>query len=278
MPKQASLHKINGKADGRSYYYSQNGGWLSRTINPGMSERVKTAPEFANTRRNGKEFGSIGMLCGGIVRSLSSRWRFILDPVTTGKYVKEVYNLLRSKSGVWGQRELGATDNQLIYPMLNKYSKNDLPLDIASQFTVGSVKYVSGAVTEIVLNNAEGLSFPEGWGEDLLAKGADKVKMQLVALRSVDPTYSADGDNYTMNGTTQMVVFSDATVSVGTATESFVDEKIPFADCDWSSSDDPQAIGLVVLPMKTVGSNSYVMQELCSFHCVAVTEGYTPEP
>lgn len=278
MPKQASLHKINGKADGRSYYYSQNGGWLSRTINPGMSERVKTAPEFANTRRNGKEFGSIGMMCGSIVRSISSRWRFILDPITTGKYVKEVYNLLRSKAGVWGQRVLGATENPLIYPLLNKYSKNSLPLDIAGQFADGSVMANNDDESKIQINEGDGIQFAEGWGEELAAKGADKVTIQLVLLRSVDPVYSADGDNYTMLGTTKMKTISSDTYTLGASSdfatgEVSMGEGVSFIDADY-----PAAIGLVVLPMKTVGSNSYVMQELCSFHCVAVTEAYTPEP
>lgn len=272
MPKQGSLHKINGKADGRSYYYSQNGGWLSRTINPGMSERVKTAPEFANTRRNGKEFGSIGMLCGNIVRSISSRWRFILDPITTGKYVKEVYNLLRSKAGVWGQRTLGPIENPLIYPMLNKYSKNDLPLSVASKFAQGSVTVVADSTSQIQVNGETGIDLPEGWAEELVAKGADIVRFQLVALRSVDPGYSGDGDNYTMKGVTEMKIIDTLDANVTGEYTMFDDTYTPFVGHEWDTNETPCAVGLVVLPMKTVGSNRYVMQELCSFHCVAVVE------
>lgn len=68
MAKQGGPYKIKGKMNGRSYYSVKNGiGWVSRSINPAMSERVKTAVEYANTRSHNAEFA--------IKAKFASRWR-----------------------------------------------------------------------------------------------------------------------------------------------------------------------------------------------------------
>lgn len=63
MPIQAGTYKVRGKMENRSYYkpkYSAH--HLVRSINQQMSERVKTEPGFANTRKYAAEFGvSSGM-------------------------------------------------------------------------------------------------------------------------------------------------------------------------------------------------------------------------
>lgn len=68
MAKQGGPYKIKGKMNGRAYYSVKNGiGWISRSINPTMSERVKTATEYANTRSHNAEFA--------IKAKFASSWR-----------------------------------------------------------------------------------------------------------------------------------------------------------------------------------------------------------
>ena len=277
MPKQASLHKINGKADGRSYYYSQNGGWLSRTINPGMSERVKTAPEFANTRRNGKEFGSIGMFCGSIVRSLTNRWRFILDPITTGKFVKDVYNLLRAETGVWGQRQLSENANHQVYKFLNKYSKNPLPNGLAAEFNDNTMAFLTTNTATVAVNNEDGIELGNNWAEEIQSKGATHAVVLLVAMRSTPPIYSETAESYAEGTPGEMLIMAEEDITLGSSQTIFASSYTPFVSTSWEEDVDAHAVGIIVLPQKMIGSNLYTMQELCSFHCVSVERSYTRE-
>lgn len=271
MAKQASLHKINGKADGRSYYFSQNGGYLSRQINPGMSQRVKTAPEFANTRRNGKEFGSMGMLAGAMVRMLSMRWRFILDPITTGKLGKELYAQLRATAGVWGQRVLPTAQYGDILPLLNKYSKNPLPDGIAEAFASAEVAQVGATAGSLVINGKNGIEYESNWGENIAAKGAAGATILLVALDTNVPAYSTSSDSFTLQSqpTIRIVDTHDAIINTS---DSFSGGPFSTGFPDIATGlPRPMAIGLVCLPYKQIGSQKYVLQELCSFACVTPT-------
>lgn len=271
MAKQASLHKINGKADGRSYYYSQNGGYLSRQINPGMSQRVKTAPEFANTRRNGKEFGSMGMLAGGIVRMLTQRWRFILDPITTGKLGKELYAQLRATAGTWGQRELATANFGNVFPLLNKYSKNQLPSGLAEAFASAKFEQVGTQVGGIQVNRDHGLTISGDWGEELVAKGASGASFILVALDTNVPEYSDNGDNYILPDTPKLQVLDTIVEDLGQGSNFFDDSYTTGWPTLATGLPRPLAIGIICLPFKAIGSQKYVLQELCSFACVTPT-------
>lgn len=269
------MHKINGKADGRSYYYSQNGGYLSRQINPGMSQRVKTAPEFANTRRNGKEFGSMGMFAGSIVRSITQRWRFMLDPITTGKLAKELYSLLRTMEGEWGHRDLLLLSKDLIYPLLNKYSKNPLPSGLAEAFESAKIQQIGTAAGTVKINGGAGITFDTVWGDEIKSKGADGAMIMLVALDTVVPTYIAENDSYFMESQPKMRVLKSIDGTFAPSDVLF-DGSI---ETGWPSIATglprPMAIGIICLPAKVIGSEMYILQELCSFHCVTPT--YTAE-
>lgn len=271
MAKQASLHKINGKADGRSYYYSQNGGYLSRQINPGMSQRVKTAPEFANTRRNGKEFGSMGMLAGGIVRMLTQRWRFILDPITTGKLGKELYAQLRSMAGPWGQRVLANTTYGNVLPLLNKYSKNPLPSGMAEAFASAEIAQIGTTAGDFKINDGEGFNIANNWAEELVAKGADGAHMFLVALSCETPTYVDNSDNYELPSTPKFKLLESYDTQFAANEDIFTDTYSTGWPSIATGLPQPLAVGVVILPFKTIGSQKYTLQELCSFACVTPT-------
>ena len=63
MAKQSGLHQLRGKV-GEHSYYRQTGisSGLVRSINQGMSARVKNDEAFLNTRLNNAEFGQAGRI------------------------------------------------------------------------------------------------------------------------------------------------------------------------------------------------------------------------
>ena len=135
MAKQSGLHKIRGKVGEHSYYKSKVGGYQIRAINSGMSARVRTAPEFANTRLNNAEFGMLGNFAGKLISPIVSRWRFILNPIAVGDLVKMFKPLLALDSThPWGERILGLTAFPTIQGMWNDLSKNSVPDFMRSYF------------------------------------------------------------------------------------------------------------------------------------------------
>lgn len=141
MAKQKGLHKLAGKVDDQSYYYSKNGGYQSRKINPGIGERVKSAPEYANTRLNNAEFGAAGACAGAMIREVNKRWRYILISNATGLMVKEIKALMeQDTTSPWGQRVIQLANMPSVQEKYNQFSKNQM-LESIVNFLDSSFEY-----------------------------------------------------------------------------------------------------------------------------------------
>lgn len=273
MAKQASLHKMDGKADGRSYFYSQNGGYQSRAINPGMSKRVKESPEYANTRRNNAEYGVAAKYAGYVISTFSGHWRFMLHKNIIGKMIKDVHAMITSNAGVWGQRALGTEQEKVLIPLLNKYGKRNLPDEFASQFTDGTVYYNEDDHNNVFINNGGGMSPGPNWGEQLRSVGADCCDFQLVALRVPEIFYNSQTDSYQEGGGVEMRIIGTDSVGVGSDDTIFNESFDLPSTWNFDSYDAPMSLGLLVLPYKRIGTTKYTLQELCSFKFVTPIPG-----
>lgn len=125
MAKQLGIHQIRGKVDGRSYY-RQSGvaDGLSRSINQGLSARVKNSPEYANTRLNNAEFKRANRLATLAFRSIFPSWRSMYRRFAVAYMTKRFLELVKGGTGSWGLRyplvELGgAFEDVLLH-----YAKN----------------------------------------------------------------------------------------------------------------------------------------------------------
>lgn len=270
MAKQSGIHQLNGKLGKVSYYrqkYVEDG--LARTINEGMSARVKTAPEYENTRKNASEFGSAGSTSGAMVRPLTQRWRYILDPFTTGKLNADIVRLLKNDTtGEWGQRQLdGATWQAQAVDALNKYVK----LDYISNFAYGEATYTkdSGSV-----------KFGGEWdvtsqtSQAIKARGAEGVVYQFYGWGALASTFNSSTQQYSKAASFITPLLDSVDIEIGE------DSIIPLADL--SSFDDTLNIfgnsagvfGLLVvtLPYKVINNTKYTLQELCSARIVVPAE------
>lgn len=125
MAKQVGIHQIRGKVDGRSYYRQAGvADGLSRSINQGLSDRVKNSPEYANTRLNNAEFKRSNRLATVAFRSIYPSWRSMYRRFAVANMTKRFLELVKGGTGSWGLRyplvELGGAFEDVL---LN-YAKN----------------------------------------------------------------------------------------------------------------------------------------------------------
>lgn len=103
MPRQKGLYRIKGKHQGLSYYSVKDGvGDVFRRINEQMSQRVKTEPEFANTRKYAEEFGVCTTTANAIYENLHS----YVPSRTLTRLKKIIFGAIRNQS----DRNVGVRD------------------------------------------------------------------------------------------------------------------------------------------------------------------------
>lgn len=95
MAKQRGIHQISGKINNLCYYEQKYvRGGLIRRINEAMSERLKTDPVFANTRRANKIFGGCSIYASALLEFFGSRNTFLFKPYRHALLTKLVFKYL----------------------------------------------------------------------------------------------------------------------------------------------------------------------------------------
>lgn len=243
-------------------YYRQKGvtDGLARSINEGLSNRVKTAEEYENTRLNAAEFGSAASFAGACIRSISERKRAMLKNFATGdcaKFVREI--ILADGTHNWGERQLVGTDWQdSLRQRLNQYAK--LPYS----------EYMGGFVYCAVTRDGDGvdvravLDLPVGWGQLFAAKGATDVLVDVylgmnVLNTSGSAPFKALSGSYSCGETTEEIGATGPIEVEGTITDAPA-----IGDAENVSS-----FALVVVkPFKTINGKMHILQELCTYTIV----------
>lgn len=151
MAKQVGIHQIRGKVDGRSYYRQAGvADGLSRSINQGLSDRVKNSPEYANTRLNNAEFKRANRLATVAFRSIYPSWRSMYRRFAVANMTKRFLELVKGGTGSWGLRyplvELGGAfeDVLLHYAKNGEYQGQfgDISKSsVISEVTIGSTTF-----------------------------------------------------------------------------------------------------------------------------------------
>lgn len=264
MAKQSGIHGIRGKINGVSYYSSKNGGQLIRKINEGMSSRVKTAKEYANTRLNNAEFGAAGSLAGAIVRPISQRWRFILDSIATGKLVKAIKAaMMQDTASPWGERVVPLTEMAHLQDVFNGFSKNEMPQEIVDDLQNG-ITY--NATTKVFNLNGD-VDMSDDLIRQLSDMGATHVTTKVFAFNVRKPYIGADGKTYVPADS----LIVDISSTFGLSHEVVNNEGILLSAGNEENSpavlNEESHLGgilVVFLPERQVGGEYYTLQELCS--------------
>lgn len=269
MAKQSSLFKLRGKADGQSFYYSKNGEYLTRKINPGMSSRVKTAEEYANTRLNNAEFGGAGNCAGAMIRTVSKRWRYILDSIATGMLVKGIKEAMeKDNTHDWGKRSVLLADMPAIQELYNRFSKNEMPQEIVDWLK----KNVTSAGNGGELTIAEDLEMSPELADQFLALGATNVGVSIYCFGVSAPSITAGAKKYDP----ALPVFGQITTGTpAVQADSVLVSSATYPDIPAVQNVAAAFGGVLVIlePIKTINGTQHVLQQHCSayWHSVATT-------
>lgn len=262
MAKSSELLALRGKVAGKSFYAMKGvDGTLVRSINEGMSNRVKNDAAYANTRLNAAEFGSAGSMAGAVIRTVSKRWRTILQAFATAMLTKAVRNLIiQDTTNPWGERLLsvqgwqGAVRDAVSRLVKNSYSENFANSIAASATAVGQAVTVD-------------ISTTEQDSEALVSLGADGVLYEFYRQRVVAPKFV--NGKYTAP-VASVEFINSLTTTIGTGVSEQIDGT-PLAVGE--GTDDMESVIVVALPTRTVNGETYVLQELCSCEWLPITIG-----
>lgn len=257
MAKQSGLHQIRGKV-GEHSYYRQTGvaSGLIRGINPGMSSRVKTGEEYANTRLNNQEFGAACNVAGLLGQLIVPKYRPMVLPFSQSKLAKELLRLARQNTEDWGQRTLASDQVQQICDALNATSKRNLD------------EFISTSVTRESATGGEATAgFTVDQASTMVSLGITEITVQARVYDLATGKWNnvvkemATGYFYTKDVVSP---FNGDEVNVGQFSENSenftTDVFVPEPN-----HAGMQIVVFIFLPARSVNNRTYILQEYCSF-------------
>lgn len=262
MAKQSGLHQIRGKV-GEHSYYRQTGvsSGLIRSINQGMSARVKTGEEYANTRLNNSEFGAACNAAGLLGQLIVPKFRPMVLPFSQSKLAKELLRLSRQNSDDWGQRTLAANQVSQICDALNATSKRNFDEFFGAE--VSRTSATEGSVT--VSYTTDQATLMSSLGIDVVTVYARVYDVATGkwnnVVKEMASGYFNTTDVVTPVNADEIVPGVAATVSEDFTTDQFIPSP---------NHAGMQILVLIALPSRTINSSSYVLQEYCSFKAIPV--------
>ena len=255
MAKQSGLHQLKGKVDGYSYY-RQSGvkAGLMRRINEGLSSRVKTSEEFANTRLNNSEFGNAADVAKVLASVIVPKFRPMFLNFSQAKLTKSLLSLIKQATGDWGQRALAATDVQAICDGVNLLAKNDF-FTYCESITLSAGQAEGEAIIDV--------DFSDDNAAVLASYGADGVDIKITSLAAYLGQYSVADKRYIKSFATTIEPDS---------------KEFPVADMPGSYSTNLSASAasvpdtakinvllVILMPYRTINGKKHTLQEKCTF-------------
>lgn len=261
MAKQSGIHQIKGKI-GEHSYYRQTGvsGGLIRSINQGLSARVKADAAYANTRLNNLEFGAAANTAALLGQMVTPKFRPMILPFSQSKMAKEILRLARQNVSPWGQRTVTSAQTPQIAATLAAMSKRDF-----SQFVSVNVTRTDASTINLQMEfSAEQATFMAGLGiNSLLVNGI----IYNLATGKFNVITGEMSTGYLENQGS-IGLFDDA-ITEGTAGSGDDDLSlsafVPAAD-----HAGHQIAVFVVLPQRQVDSVKHILQEYCSFTAMPI--------
>lgn len=275
MAKQVGLFSLRGKIENKSFYKTAGvPETVIRGIPEGLSSRVKTADEYANTRLNNAEFKTANSLATFSFRAVPQRKKGMMRRFAIADMTKKALEDIKQGTGDWGVR-LPATElDVLIADMLENYAKGGQYVGQYGDFDFESVS-AEGVITGALI-------LPAILQNQLIAEGING--MVVVPVRGLAGEKVVDGEvrlfagsnigtptSIMFNGTTD--IEQTFTLSVATPTSVGMSQ----SGYEFAQEDTKHGFFavLALLPFRTEGSKIYSLQERCTY--VAFACGQIPE-
>lgn len=256
MAKQSGLHQIRGKV-GEHSYYRQSGvaSGLIRSINQGLSSRVKTGDEYANTRLNNAEFGAAANVAGLLGRMITPKYRPMILPFSQSILAKDVLELAKNHAGFWGQRTITADDTPAIAAALTRLSKLSVAdlVDLGFTRASATIVSVSGVFSAEIVN-------------DLAALGVDGI-MYKISTYTLDSGQYNSATDHILRGDLRLINSINQTLAISAGGPSVdIDEQLTVSQTPAGPNRVRHQFAVVILmPYRTLNNTNYILQELCRF-------------
>lgn len=267
MAKQSGLHQIRGKV-GEHSYYRQTGisSGLIRSINQGMSARVKNGEEYANTRLNNTEFGAAANVASLLGQCVTPKFRPMILPFSQSKMAKEILKVAREHTQNWGQRVVTSDDTARLCEILSAMSKRDV-----SEFVT----------VQVLRESANSANFKASFSEDqstlMVSVGINQLSVTAylydIATGQWNPIAGEMATGYLTRGDGGSII-SEMTINPGDTNSGDEDVDID-AFVPAPNHSAHRIVVFVVKPARVVNSISHILQEYCSFVAMPLPE-YVP--
>lgn len=250
--------------DGMSYFFSKNGGYQFRSINPNMSELVKNDPRFALTRNYGFAFGMGANFAGALLKTVSTRWRYLLRGNTHAILTTKYNQYFKDAQGLLGGEPRHIS---LFYPTMrndyNRLNKSNIPGWMVDFFN--SQTEEDRGNNQLVINQP--LLLEQTDIDELKLKGADHVRVALFVLRVrlMSETGAVRRVHYYEGSISTRPILYQATSLAGSAPLEILPDVSANLDGQIEDSMDTCG-GIFVLfePYKTINGTAYTLQRLCN--------------
>lgn len=258
--------------DGRSYYFSRNGGYMSRAINPNMSERVKTETEFLNTRLNAAEFGCAGSTASAIVRGITERYRFIRTPKMVGELTKVIENYIREDTDhSWGNRQLPASRFADVQDKFSQLFKIPMFARYVNYFKNNTHFSTHGNVFTFETELFTTIDDEQRW----IAAGANGVHIEMHAYKVLPSQHVPGGYKYnpaSYDWSEVSAINSDKTIT-GTTTHSLITPaSISITPVPQNTNVNIGGMVFLLFPYKEVNNTKQIIQSQCQALWVSIPD------
>lgn len=257
MAKQSGIHQLRGKV-GEHSYYRQTGiaSGLVRSINQGMSSRVKNGEEYANTRLNNVEFGGACSVAGILGELVIPKFRPMILPFSQSKMAKDILDLARQTSLAWGKRVVSADDTPKICDILTSTSKLQMSNFCELTFTRNSETQIE---VEAAISASQATQFAS-LGVNSLSFDITVFDVATGKYNNVTGKINKAYKRFRVAGNIQL------DITAGTSDSGTVTLTLPkFVPATPELYNDHRVIVVVMQPARTIAEVSHVLQEHCCF-------------
>lgn len=250
--------------DGMSYFYSKNGGYQFRTINPAMSDLVKNDPRFEMTREYGYAFGLGASFSGALLKCISNRWRYILRANTHAELTKKYDTYFKSSQGLI---DGSVSHISLFYDRMmrdfNNLNKRMIPPYLSYFFP----KYTEEDLNNNQLTIMRSLYLTSNDADEYKSRGADGLSIYLYTLRvGLRSTQNLPNNKVYYEGEMSSLYVTHNTVTFSNLDQyELLPASTPALD-DRLSPDIETCGGILVYvaPFKTIDGQNHILQSLCN--------------
>ena len=263
MAKQIGLHQIKGRVGDHAYYRQtgvRNG--LIRSINQGLSDRVKNGAEYANTRLNMAEFGQACRIAGVYGKLVVPKWRPMFLAFSQSILSKKIVALVKQGTGNWGERSVAAASLPLVAGYLSEMSKQPIS-DLCGVESAG-ITVEAGTGNAIVVSG--NVTLTADHFNTLRDMGAEGVQIKMLANGVEIGNYDAAAKEYAPSSVlSQVSTFAELD---GTGSE-VLDTTIQKPTS--ASGSAALVVTFIAMPYRTINNVKHILQEQCRFAAFDVT-------